>query len=815
MNSVKYALRGLWRDAGYAITVVLTLALTIGAATATFSIVDGVLLKPLRYREAHQLVAIKEVALELQNRFPVLPINARHFGEWRSQATTFDALVEFLPMQANLTGAGDAVQIAIVRTTGGLDEVLQVKPVLGRSLTREDEPEGRADVVVLGNAIWRERFGADPSILGRAVAIDGKPHTVVGVLPAGFELPEPPKLLGSVQLVSAVDALVPLRVPANAGWSGDFNYSVLGRLKSGTSIEQARADLDVIQRRVSQRMSDEAHQTITMRTNVAGLADAVIGGARRGLVLLLGAVGAVLLIACSNLVNLSLTRRTGRLRDALIRTALGASRGRLIQDVVTEQLLLAAAGGILGLAVAWAALRLFVLTAPIELPRAGEVALDPRVLLFAAGLSVLVGLLTAIVPAWSLTGRRLNAPLRAAGLAATADAGTLQARGTLLAAQVGLSVVLLVVTVLLGISFMHVLRLDRGFSAERVLAVDVALPAARFEKLPERVAAFDRVIAAARTVPGVDAASYTSILPLQGEDSNNPISVAGDTRAIFDRPIANFRFVSPDFFRTLAIPIRRGRPIADDDRREDRATLPAVISDATAARVWPGQDAIGKRFLRGPDEKPFEVVGLVGDVRLTSLDGVPPLMVYIPYWSRSRASAALLVHTHVDPESVASAVRRALQAADPQIAIGAIRPLDRLVGSATAVRRYQVLLFSTFGAAALAIALVGVYGVTAYGVARRRREMNIRTALGAQRSQVMRMVLAQGSVPIVAGAVAGAIAAVAAGGVLAGLLFEMQARNPWVISGVAILVPAIALLAAAGAARQGLVLDPAAALRDE
>jgi predicted permease len=342
------ALRGLRRDLGYTTTAVFTLALTIGATTAIFSIVNGVLLRPLAYRESHQLVALREVFVEIADRYPVLPLNGRHFEEWRSQSQTFDALAEYLPLSANLTGTGDALRIALLKTSGGLFDVLQTAPMLGRGLGAGDERWDAPDVAVIGHRLWRERFGGDPAIVGRALTLDGKPHTVVGVLPAGFQLPAAPRPSAAFELTPKVDAIAPLRLPVDLGWVGDFNHVAIGRLKRGVSVEQARADLDVIQGRIATRVSAEAGQPATMRALIIPLTEAVVGGARRGLVLLMGAIVAVLLIACANLANLSLTRATVRLRDAMIKTALGASRARLVGQLVTEQLIVAGAGGALG-----------------------------------------------------------------------------------------------------------------------------------------------------------------------------------------------------------------------------------------------------------------------------------------------------------------------------------------------------------------------------------------------------------------------------------------------------------------------------------
>jgi len=809
------ALRGLKRDAGYTATAILTLALTIGATTAIFSIVNGVLLRPLAYRESRQLVALREVFVEIADRYPVLPLNARHFGSWRTDAQAFEAFAEYRPLSVNLTGFGDAAQLAAVQTSAGLFDVLQVQPLIGRGIVREDENYDAPDVAVVGYPVWRDRFGSDPAIVGRSITLDGKPRTIVGVLSPEFQLPVAPRPSATFELTAHVDALVPLRPPADAGWLGDFNYVGIGRLKRGVSVEQGRADLDVIQARVARRMSEEAGQPATMRALVVPLAEAVVGSARRGLVLLLGAIVAVLLIACANLANLSLTRATSRLRDASIRTALGASRARLAGQILIEQLVVALAGGGLGLLAARASLQAFVRTAPIELPRVGEVTIDGRVLGFTAAVSIATGLLTALLPAWRLAREEGRGSLRATGIAITADRHSLRTRGVLLAAQVGLSVALLVVTGLFALSFARLMRVDRGFSAEHVLAVDVALPSLRYETAASRTAVFDRLLAAIQALPGVSSVSSASLLPLKGDDWGDIVTPEGDTRPPFERPIASYRAVAPDYFRALAIQMRQGRAFTDAERSQAQPTTPAVISEATAARVWPGQDALGKRFRRGGPEKPLEVVGITADVRTIAIDAPMPMMVYVPYWYRSRPAASFVVRSAADPAALTASVRRAVQSVDPEIAIGDSGPLQAIVDGAFAARRYQTSLFVAFGAAALLIAVVGVYAVTAYGVSQRRREMNIRVALGARAAQVLGLIVRQTGLPVLAGAVAGAVVSIGIGSAVASQLFDVKARDPFVIAAAAALVTAVGLATSAIAARQGLSIDPAAALRDE
>jgi predicted permease len=804
------AFRGLFRDRFYSLVTILTLALTIGATTAVFSIVNGVLLRPLAYRESHRLVAIKEVWREFADQYPMVPVNEQHFEYWRAHARLFESLAQYIVLPANFTGSGEAAEISVAHTSGSLFDVLQTSASIGRTLSAEDERSSRPDVVVISDSMWRQRFGADPAIVGRATTIDGRTRAVAGVLPSTFRLPR------GEQLTAAVDAYVPMRVDEDqVGWVGDHNNYGLGRLRAGVSVEQARAELDVLQKQVGDRATKEAHETVTLASSVTPLTDAIVGQARRGLVLLFAAIAAVLLVACSNLANLSLTRAIGRQREAAIRAALGASRSRLIAGALAEQTVLAAVGACLGLWVAWAALALFVRTAPIDLPRVEEVTLDGRVVAFAASVSILAGLVIAMLPALRTSRRDVQASLRPGGHGSTTDPIGMRSRAVLLAVQVALSVTLLVTTALLTVSFVRLMNVDRGFSADRVLTVEISLPPARYATEPVRRAAYDRLVEAIQGVPGVESVTTMSLLPLTGGGQVNGIVAEGDARPRAEQPTANFRFVAPAFFRTLGIPLLRGRSFSEGERDPVRPA-PVVISQPTASQLWPGQDPIGRRFSRGiSGEQGFEVVGVVGNTRITSLERQPPMMVYVPYWWRTRTATSLVIKAATDPASLVPAVHRAVQTVDPEIAIGRTRALDELVDGAVAGRRYQVQLFVAFGMAALTIAIIGVYAATSYGVSCRRREMNIRLALGAAPTDVMTMIVRQGFAPVAAGLGAGAIGAIAIAAIVASLLFDVRARDPFVIATVVSLVGVVGLLACVAAARQGLSFDPAAALRDE
>ena len=798
------ALRTFRHDRAYTLTVVFTLALTIGATTAVFSIVNGVLLTPLAYDGPDRLVALRELWREA-GAGP-FAVNDRHANYWREHARSFDSMAQYITRAANLTGRGEAAQVNITRANATLFDVLRTQAAIGRTLTLADEPEGASDVIALTDTSWRRRFGTDRSIVGQSVVLDGKPYTVVGVLPAAFALPDQ-------RQNEPVEGFIPLR--PNAGWMGDHNNQAIARLRPGVTLEQARAELDVLQAQIGAIVAKDFHEPYTLTSAVIPLTEHIVGRARRGLLLLLAAIGAVLLIACSNLANLSLTRAIGRLRDAAIRSALGASRGRLIVKALIEQFLLAVAGGALGLWVASMALRLFIQTAPVDLPRVRDVTLDGRVLVFAAAVSIVAGLLVALVPAWRLARRDVQATLRAQTSAVASDRHSLRSQGTLLAAQVALSVMLLVVTALFGASLVRVLNVQRGFTADRVLAVELSLPATRYATEQVRQPVYDRLLGAVHTLPGVRAVTTTSVLPLRGPIGTNSILPEGKNWTMSEMPIANFRFVAPEFFRTLGLDVKRGRSFTDAERDAQRPA-PALISESTAARMWPGEDPIGKRFSRPlPNEQGFEVVGVVGEARMTSLDEAPPLMVYIPYWWRSRPTLALLIKTEVEPTSLIAGVRRVVREVDPEIAVGDASPLEQIVDASTASRRYQTRLFVAFGLAALFIAAVGVYSVTSHGVSSRRREMNIRVALGAQASQVVHLILRQATTPVLVGLAAGIAGALSAGGVVASLLFEVRARDPFIVIAVVAVVGCIGLATSLFAAHQGLAIDPARALRED
>jgi predicted permease len=540
------------------------------------------------------------------------------------------------------------------------------------------------------------------------------------------------------------------------------------------------------------------------------LEETIVGPVRRGLLLLLGAIGGLLLIACANLANLTLTRTIGRLRESAVRGALGASRWRLVRGVVVDQVVLAAAGGVLGAALAQAALRIFVTTAPSGLPRVQDVSIDARVLAVGAATALVAALAVALVPAWRLGRGDLESVLRSGGR--TSERGAVRIRSLLLATQVALSVMLLAVSGLFVSSLARLLRVDTGFTSEGAVTIEVAPGSTKYPDTPERAALYDRIFERVRPMPGVTAAAWTSALPLTGETWVDAI-LRPDRADDAARPSANYRFIGPEYFHAIGMPILEGRSVEPEDRTS--AVTPAVVNARAARTIWPGETAVGREFTRGDPSQKFKVVGVVADGRVTALETETPLMVYVPYWFNNEGKSVLVVRARGDAMTLVPAIRGVVREVDPDVAVAKVAPLSRLVDAAVENRRYQASLFTAFGAAALLIAIVGVYATTAYGVSRRRRELNIRVALGAQTSQVFSMVLRQSVAPVAVGLAGGLAGALALGSVVASLLFEVRPRDPFVLALVVGIVAGVGILSAAAATLTGLRIEPAGALRED
>jgi predicted permease len=805
---MKYALRTLWKDRGFAAMAVLSLAIGIGANTAIFSLVNGVLLRPLDFPDPQRLVAIS-ISTPVFNNGAPLPINIAQIVEWRKRTQSFESLGGYRNGTFSLTGEGRPELIPGAVVSANLFDVLGVQPRLGRSFLDQEDHHGQHQVVILADSIWRRRFGGDPSIIGRKITLGGAPYTVVGVLPPDFEFPKESGSVGGLRLDGRMEMFRPLGYEPDdtIPHGGDLNYEGIARLKPGVTIERARAELAAAEKAMDSAIGGEDWHVVPV---MMPLQQKMTGDVRQSLIVLMAAVGAVLLVLCVNLANLSLSRAAGRARESAIRTALGASRWQLARQSLAETGLLAAVGGGLGVALAFVGLDRLLAAAPFDLPRLRDVSVDARVLFFALALSALTALLFGILPA--MRNASSSAPYETLKSTAYANAGGptgLRLRNMLVSLEVGLCAALLVTAGLFLASFVRLTTIPRGFDIERVMAVDVALPWTKYSKDADVTRFFEQLLDQARAMPGVQSAAVSSYLPLEGESWIDIVGTENDTRPESQLPKPNLRFISPGYFQTLHIPLRAGRDFQDADRNH----MTAVISQSLARKLWPTQDPIGRKLM--DNGKIHEVVGVVGDARSTSLDQNPVDMLYIPFWQRPQNGSSILVRTGMDPKSIASALRAAVWSADGDVPVPQERTLEQILSTSVARRRFQMTLVLLFAIAALALAAFGTYGVVSYAVARRRAEIGIRMALGAGQGRVLRLVLRQGLMPVFAGLAAGALAALAIGSYVSTMLFQVSPHDPAAFAISASVLVAVSALACWIPARRAAGVNPLEAIRYE
>ncbi len=806
-GDIRHAAQTLAREPGFAALSIAMLALGIGANTAIFSVVNSVLLRPLPFQEPGRLVALREVIPAIASTYPTLPVSARHFTEWRARCSSFQSLSAVSQGTLNLTGVADPERLSAARVSANLFDTLGVQTRLGRAFAAGEDTEGRDRVAVISDGLWRRRFEGDASVVGRTVLLDSVPHTVVGVLPPWFRMPPAAVLDGSMSLMREPELFKPVAFSKDelAELMGTFNHAVIARLNRGVSREAALAELNV----VAGQLEQLARESVNLHASVMPLQESLVSKSRTGLLVLLAAVGSVLLIVCVNLANLMLARAERRGREWAVRTALGASRGRLIRQVLVEALLVALLGGIAGTWIAAVGLDGLLRFAPADLPRLNEVRLDAGVLIFALGLTTATGVLFGFAPAWHGARTDPQEALKAGGRTSTGARQGARFRSVLVSAEVALSTVLLVLAALLGSSFLRVLRADKGFRAPTVLAAEIAIPWTKYQKEEQRNRFHEQVLGRLKSEAGVLSAAISTALPLSGETWVDSAYLPGDARPQVERPVVNVRFVSADYLSTLGIPLLSGRTFADSDRTRKVA----IVSERVAMQLWPGQNALGRRFARAPDQE-YEVIGIVGDVR-SDADKSPAAIVYRPYWDWAPRQVLLVARAAADPRSIAGAMRAAVHSVDPDVPVPAMRTMQQFLEDAVAQRRFQTILAVAFGATALLLAGLGIYGVVAYTVARRTNEIGVRMALGAGPERVRRMVLAQAMVPVIAGLALGVAASLGAGRIVGRLLYEVDARDPSTIGGVVLLLAAAAAAACWSPARRATRVDPMQALRWE
>ncbi len=796
--AVAHAFRRLWRDRAVTTIALAVLALGIGANTALFTVVNAVLLKPLPYPAANRLMVLRLTDPAFLDTYPSFPVNAAHIDAWRQRCRSCEALAAIDGTSTTLTGTGESEQLEAARVTAGFFELVGIVPAVGRTFSTSEEHPGADGVAIIGYGLWQRTFGGAPSIVGRRVVLDGNPVTIVGVLPASAPVPGRQQLGDLVRLPPAIDVFRPAAFSPDALHSaGDLDYGVIARVRGSASKDTLRAELDALEQDIAKQTGDDGRK----RALVVPLQAQVVRDARGPLLVLLSATIAILLIVCVNLTNLLLARHAGRRRDTAIRTALGAGQSALIAEALAESLLLALAGGAIGSSVALGLTRVIAATAPPALPLLTPLAFDWRVLLFSMLMTTATGLVVGTMPAFRMAAVDPGDSLKSNSYTATEGRRGGRTRRVLVGVQAAIGVALLVATGLLVVSFFRLLHVEKGFDTTNVLAVDVALPSSSYSNATDQLRFLDGALARVRALPGVSAAAITSRLPLRGEAVVNTLSYPNDVRPEAARPLANYRYVSQDYFSAMGTALVGGRTFRDTDRGRQVV----ILSARAAALLWPRQDPIGRLVQTGGYFGAVsEVIGVVQDSRAVDLTRNDVLFVYLPYWIRGpwTTAATLILRTAVPPASLASTVRRAVFDVDRAVAIPRIETMDDVVGAAVSDRRFELSLMMAFGCAAAVLAALGVYGVVTYAVARREREMGIRVALGATAGDMRRLVFEEGLKPVAAGVAAGLVTSLALGRAMASLLFEVSPSDAAVMGTAAGVVLAATVIACVAPARR-------------
>jgi putative ABC transport system permease protein len=815
IRDLRFGARMLLKHPGFAFVAVVTLALGIGANTAIFSVVNAVLLRPLDYREPGRVVALWENVPAQGGRWRVTPAN---FFDWKKQNEVFEAVAAFGASTLNLTGVGEPAQLSGSRVSEGYFDVLGVAPALGRAFLPEEYGPGKGQVVILGQGLWRGRFGSDPNVVGKTVRLDGNAYTIVGVMPAGVYPTWPTTSKISFD-ASRQEYLVPMSF--SPAWAGNRNSHVLGvvaRLKPDATLARAQADMNLIARRLEEAYPDSNTGAGAL---VNPLADEVVGDVRPALLVLLGTVGLVLLIACANVASLLLTQLAARRKEVAIRAALGAGRAQLVGQFLVEGALLSVAGGALGVLLAAWGVDLLLKVMPSEIPRLDSVGVDARVLLFTLALAAFTSLVFGFVPALQASRADLRETLKEAGRSTGAAVFRQRFRRLLVVAQVALAVVLVVGAALLVKSFWRLRQVDPGFNPEHVAVLSLSLPQSKYAEWQKISAFYSQLVERVRGLPGVRSATIAYDNPLTSNwlDSftveGRPDPEAGQT------PVECFRPVGHEYFRTVGIELVKGRHF---DERDDPVHPGAtIVNEAFARKYFPGEEPLGKRLLTStparmsgaPVPTAFEIVGVVRDTKFKGLSAESSPAFYVPAAQFPLSNMVVMARVEGDPLSYAQPLRDAVWGLDRDQPINAITTLEAIVSEDIAQPRFNMLLMGLFGGLALLLAAVGVYGLLSYSVAQRTREIGVRIALGAQGRDIFRLTVRQGVAPALAGVLIGLAAAFALTRFLSSLLYGMGTNDLTTYAFVAALLTTVALVACIIPARRATKVDPMVALRHE
>jgi putative ABC transport system permease protein len=799
LQDVRYATRVMIKGRGLTAVAIVTLALGIGANTAIFSAVNAVLLRPLPYPDADRLVMVWQDLRARGGPATEWTGPSQHF-DWKAETAVFENLMSVRGWNATLAGGDMPESFLGEQVTYEYFDVLRVGPALGRSFRPSDDIPNAPRVTVLSHALWTRRFGGDPSVVGRSIPISGESHEVIGVMPAGFRS----------ALVTNAALWRPQRMnAANPSRNSAVNRTV-GRLKAGVSLEQARAGLDALAKRLEQAHPEsDSGKGI----NPVPMQEQQVGTLKASLLMLQGAVGFVLLIACVNIANLLLSRASGRTREMAVRRALGADRIRIIRQLLTESVLLAIVGGGLGALLGVWGVSALKSIAPVGTPRIAEVGVDGRVLAFAAALSLATGVLFGLVPAIQAARDRFTPALKQGGRGQMGDGGG-RTRRVLIVAELALALILLVGGGLLLRTFLALQRADLGFNPDRVLAGFVLPPLATGpppQRIASRIAFYDAALARAAALPGVTHAALSSVIPLGG-DSDTNFQIEGRPAATrsADALVVWYRQVSPNYFTAMEIPLRRGRLF------EPRETAPAVVINETMAlRHWAGEDPLGRRMRFDEDGPWFTVIGVVADVQVRGARGSNVVEAYVPYWQNGEPGVNIVLKTATDPAALAEPLRRAVKEVDATVAVASIATMERLVADSIGSSRFSAMLVGLFAALALVLAAVGLYGVMSYAVAQRTPEIGVRLALGAAERQIFGLVVGESLKLAAVGVALGAAGSIAVGRALQRMLFGVGSADVPTFVITAVILVGVVFLASYLPARRAMRIDPMEALRVE
>ncbi|HKV35459.1 MAG TPA: ABC transporter permease [Pyrinomonadaceae bacterium] len=799
-KDIRYAIRTLLKQPGFLVVALATLTLGIGATTAMFTVVNSVLLRPMQFPEPERIAILEAIN-------PHLGINESNVSvpdlvEWQQQSQSFEQIAGFVSGGVFLASGGDDVErVSASGVSAEFFPLFRASPLSGRVFQASDAQDGSEPVVVISHALWQRRFGGTADAVNRQVVLNGKTVTIVGIMPAGFNYPNDTELWTAYPL----DASKEVR---------DNRYlNAIGRLKPGVSIAQAQAELDTINQRLAQSFSET---NVGWGVRLTELRERMVGELRPALLMLFGSVAFVLLIACANVANLLLARAAYRQKEIAVRTALGASRWRVVKQLLTESLLLSVVSGVAGLALSVWLIKLLIAISPPNSPRFNEISINWQVFAFAFGLTILAGLLFGLVPALQTSRTDLNETLKESGRSGSPGGSRNRIGGFLIVSEVALSFVLLAGAGLLIKSFMHLSEIDPGFQANNVLAMRLTLPAGKYKQGEPRVQIYQQLLEKVKAVPGVQAAGAVLSLPLGGDTFNLGRGVLLEGRPAVPEAATSAAHlaVTPDYFRTLNIPLKQGRMFTDYDNTQ--STKVVIVNETMARRQWPGESPVGKRFSIWRDEKfSREVVGVVGDTK-ASLDKEGEQQMYVPYAQDANwGSLSFVVRTSGVPTAVAGAVREAIKSVDKGVATYNLKTMNDVVATSAAPRRVPMLLLSSFAGVAMLLAMIGIYGITSYYVTQRTREIGVRMALGAQIADVLKLVLRRAMLLAVIGVVVGVAGSIVVTRYLETLLFGVKPIDVITFVAVAFGLVLVALLASLIPARRATKVDPLTALRYE